>query len=79
MQTSESGGWLVTHWPQVATAIASAALLTGGATIISNKVGVAVLDERVDRLETLNDNVDALRVELQKTREELLRGRGQRE
>jgi hypothetical protein len=57
----------------IGLALASAAMLGGGATIISNKLNIAVLEERVDRLEDLNANVVKLREELQLTREELIR------
>lgn len=56
-------------------ALASAALLGGGATVVANMIGIAVLNERVTRLEELNGSVEELQDELKKTREELLRGR----
>lgn len=54
------------------TAAAGAAVLGGGASIITNRIGLAVANERIERLEDLNSNVKELRVELQRTREDLL-------
>jgi len=55
------------------SAAAGAALLGGGATIISNKVDVSVLDTRVKNLEKLNGNIETLQSELAETRIELAR------
>lgn len=55
------------------TAMASAALLGGGATIITNKVAIGELSVRVAALEELGGKIDGLREDLQKTREELAR------
>jgi len=53
--------------------VAGAAVLGGSATLISTKIDVTVLTERVDKLEKLNENVEGLRDDLQSTREELIR------
>ncbi|MGH6746387.1 hypothetical protein [Novosphingobium sp.] len=53
--------------------VAGAAVLSGGATLISSKIDLTVLTERVDKLEKLNENVEGLRSDLQTTREELIR------
>lgn len=55
------------------SAVSAAALLGGGATIITNKIGLVVVEDRVDRLEKLNENVEGLRSDLQATREDLIR------
>lgn len=64
------------------SAAAGAALLGGGATIIANRVDIAVTNERLDTLEVLNGNVEKLsddisdlRVEMAK--QEMRRVKGQ--
>lgn len=65
------------QWPalrdHLVSAAATAALLGGGASVLTNKIDLAVLDGRVARLEELNTNVEALRKDMQATREELIR------
>ena len=53
------------------SAAAAAALLGGGATLVSTKVNDAVQDQRLIKLEVLNDNLDALRGDIADLRVEL--------
>lgn len=55
------------------SAAAAAALLGGGTTLITSHVTNGVQNDRIERLEKLNDNVEGLRKELQLTREDFLR------
>lgn len=54
-------------------AAAATALIGGGATVVSTATKVAVHEERISKLEELNHNVEGLREDLGKTREELIR------
>lgn len=53
------------------SAASAAALLGGGATIVSTKVDNAVQDQRLAKLETLNDNVERLTGDIADLRVEL--------
>lgn len=53
------------------SAAAGAALLGGGAAIVATKVDVAVHEERITQLETLNSNVEGLREDIADLRVEL--------
>ncbi|WP_152524699.1 hypothetical protein [Novosphingobium lindaniclasticum] len=54
-------------------AVATAAVLGGGASIIQTKVDVAKHDERISRIEKLDATMDKLTGELAETRETLAR------
>lgn len=54
-------------------AVATAAVLGGGAAIIQNKVDLAKHDERITRIEKLDESMDKLADELAETRETLAR------
>lgn len=52
-------------------AVAAAAVLGGGATLIQGKVDLAKHDARITRLERLDESMDKLTSELATTRETL--------
>jgi len=52
-------------------AVAAAAVLGGGATLIQGKVDLAKHDARITRLERLDESMDKLTDELASTRETL--------
>lgn len=56
------------NWPalrdHLMSAAAAAALLGGGASIVTSRVDNAVQDERIAKLEELNDNVEGLRSDI---------------
>jgi hypothetical protein len=54
-------------------AVATAAVLGGGATIIDNKVRISGHEERIKRIEELDKTMDELRGDLRETRETLVR------
>lgn len=54
-------------------AAAAALLLGGGAAIVDNKVDLARHDERITRIEELDESMKALQDDLKVTREELAR------
>lgn len=54
-------------------AVATAAVLGGGAAVIQNKVDLAKHDERIARIEKLDESMDKLADELAETRETLAR------
>lgn len=53
------------------SAAAGALLLGGGATVVSTKINVAVHEERIAQLETLNQNVEGLRSDIADLRVEM--------
>jgi hypothetical protein len=68
--------------PGALTALAGAALVGGGNTIIGNKVELGRHDERLiklerlgDKIDTLGGKIDAFDDKLDRTREELIRRR----
>lgn len=54
-------------------AVATAAILGGGAALIDTKVDLARHDERIARIEKLDESMELLQGELQTTREALAR------
>lgn len=54
-------------------AIATAAALGGGATVVQSRVDLASHDQRISRIEDLDKNMDELRDDLRETRETLIR------
>jgi hypothetical protein len=54
-------------------AVATAAVLGGGATIIQNRVTLAQHDTRIERIEKLDESMEKLADELAVTRETLAR------
>lgn len=54
-------------------AVATAAVLGGGAAVIQNKVDLAKHEERIARIEKLDESMDKLADELAETRETLAR------
>lgn len=63
----------------IINAVAGATLLGAGGTILGLKVNDARQDQRIERLEDLDRSVDGLRVDLQKTDQNLARLNGQLE
>lgn len=54
-------------------AAAAAALLGGGAQLVSNTVGIAQQETRVERLEKLDERLDKIADDVTKTRETVVR------
>lgn len=63
----------------VIQAVAAAAAVAAGSTIITAKVDNAKQDVRIERLETLNSNVDGLRADLDRVDNHLSRVEGKLE
>lgn len=55
------------------TALATAALLGGGGMLVTHEVDLGRHDERIERIEALDDSIDGLTKELASTREQLVR------
>lgn len=55
------------------TALATSALLGGSAMVVKQEVTAARHDERLTRLENLDDSIDDLTKEMARTREQLAR------
>jgi hypothetical protein len=58
---------------QLVNGLAAAALLGGGAAVIDNRVDVARHDERLTRIESLDESMEKLTGEMGRTREQLAR------
>lgn len=52
-------------------AVAAAAVLGGGSTIVLNKLDIARHDERISQVERLGTNIEGLRGELRETSRKL--------
>lgn len=61
---------------QLITAVATAAILGGGGTLISTRVELGRHDERIERIETLTQEMSELRRELADTRVSLAEIKG---
>lgn len=54
-------------------AVAGATVIAAGASLVGDKVELARHDERIQRIEKLDESIDGLRKDLTDTREQLAR------